>query len=157
MGLSTNFYSILGGKTRRLPDEDCYSHQVKLLPAGVEHVSVTKSGFVYKFLFNILGGKNRRLPDEDCYNHQVKLLPAGPLNISVSPKVVLSTNFSSILWGKTRRLPDEDCYSHWFKLLYQLGVENCSVTKSGFVNKFLFNTWGKKTDAFLMKTATAIR
>ena len=37
----------------------------------------------------------------------------------------------------------------------QLGVENFSVTKSGFVNKFLFNTWEKKPDAFLMKTATA--
>ena len=39
---------------------------------------------------------------------------------------------------------------------YQLGVEKFSVTKSGFVNNILFNTWGKKPDAFLMKTATAI-
>ena len=46
---------------------------------GVEHFSVTKTGFVQIFanFGSVLGEKTRRLPDEDCYSHQVKLLPAG--------------------------------------------------------------------------------
>ena len=55
--LSTNFFSILGGKNRRLPDEDCYSHQLKLLPAGPLNISVSPKVVLSTNLCSILKGK----------------------------------------------------------------------------------------------------
>ena len=93
---------------------------------GVEHFSVTKSGFVNKFLFNILGEKTRRLPI-DCYSHQVKLLPAGVEHVSVTKSGFVNKFLFNILGGKNRRLPDEDCYNHQVKLL-PAGPLNISVS-----------------------------
>ena len=101
----------LGKKTRRLPDEDCYSHQVKLLPAGRWTFLLSRS---LQILASVLGrGKTRRLPDEDCYSHQVKLLPAGRWTflLSRSLQILVST---SVLGGKNST-------PSWWRLLQPSG------------------------------------